>query len=133
MAERLWKKESQWKRELSNDVYRITRESGVEPAFTGKYWNFNQPGIYGCVCCGTELFDSEAKFDPGSGWPSFYTPVSGQRVDAKQVSVLGMVVDEVKCSKCDAHLGLLFKDGPQPTGLRYSIYSAALKFKPQAI
>lgn len=129
MSEKIIKDKSEWKNELTPGEYHITREKGTELAFTGKYWDFHGNGMYICVCCGSELFDSETKFDSGSGWPSFYKPTDEGAIEEERDNSFGMVRTEVKCGKCGVHLGHIFDDGPRPTGLRYCINSAALKFE----
>src|SRR4029077_8734947 len=124
------KSESEWKQQLSPGAYNVTREDGTEMAFTGQYWNNHEAGIYRCVCCGTPLFSSDTKFESGTGWPSFYAPVNGEAVDEHDDRSWFMRRTEVRCAACEAHLGHVFPDGPQPTGLRYCMNGTALKFDP---
>ena len=120
-----------WKEKLTPEQYRIAREKGTEPAFTGEYYQNKDSGVYKCVCCGEELFSSEQKYDSGSGWPSFWSPLEKTRIGEEEDLSHNMRRVEVLCSSCGAHLGHVFDDGPQPTGLRYCINSASLDFKPE--
>ena len=124
---RIEKSDSEWRSQLTDMQYHVTRQNGTERAFTGPYWDDGSDGVYNCVCCGQPLFDSETKYDSGTGWPSFHAPVDVSSVSEHEDRGLFMRRTEVRCSKCDAHLGHVFPDGPQPTGLRYCINGHALK------
>ena len=131
MAEKVTRTEAEWRQMLSAEAYEVTRRHGTEPAFSHE--NFpKQPGRYCCACCGAELFDQAHKFDSGTGWPSFYQPAAGAEVETQEDRGWFMRRTEVHCARCGAHLGHVFKDGPQPTGLRYCINGVALKFEPEA-
>lgn len=120
------KSDDEWREELTPEQYQVCRQCGTEPAFSGAYWDCHDPGIYRCVCCGVALFDSETKFDSGSGWPSFWQPFRPESVSTRIDTNHGMKRVEVLCKQCGAHLGHIFPDGPQPTGLRFCINSTAL-------
>lgn len=129
MAEKVRKSDDEWRKSLSDEEYHIAREGGTERAFTGRYWDCHDSGTYACVCCGQPLFSSDDKFESGSGWPSFTRPAAEDAVETDTDTGFGMIRTEVLCSRCDAHLGHVFPDGPKPTGLRYCINSASLKLE----